>query len=108
MPDLKLNIEAAVAALGKQLDNSIESLRGTAERLIEDIKLVASVHADPMKLNVADADAACVIDFTTSNYNNMRHLELRVEGGHGGYIELASPLQPGKYRAIILLNKIGE
>ena len=107
MPDLKLDVESAVATIGKQLDRGIESLRGTAEGLIRDIKSVAEVLDGPMRLNIADADAACVIDFQTDNYPARRHVRLDLDGGCGGYVELANPLPPGRYRAVVLLNKIG-
>lgn len=108
MPDLKLDLETAVATIGKQLDRGIENLRGTAGSLIDDLKSVADTLDGPMKLNIADADAACVLDFTTDNYPARRHVDLRLDGGCGGQVELASPLKPGRYRAIILLNRIGE
>lgn len=108
MPDLKLDVESAVAVIGRALDRGIESLRGTAERLTDDIKSVAETLDGPMRVSIADADAACVIDFTTSNYGNMRNVTLQLDGGCGGRVELASPLPPGKYRAVILLNRIGE
>lgn len=107
MPDLKLNLDTAVATIGKQLDRGIESLRGTAERLIDDLKTAASVLDGPMKMNIADADAACVIDFTTHSFPS-RNITLQLDGGTGGRVELAEPLKPGRYRAVILLNKIGE
>jgi hypothetical protein len=107
MPDLKLDIETAVTALGKQLDYGIESLRRTAEALLGDIRTAAEVLDGPMKLNIADADSACVIDFSL-NYGNARNIELRMNGSDGGHVELASPLPQGRYRAIILLNKIDE
>jgi hypothetical protein len=111
MPDLKLDVESAVATIGKQLDRSIESLRGTAEGLVSDIKSVAEVLDGPMRLNIADADAACVIDLTIPNYDsNARYVYLSLDGSGscGGRVELASPLPSGKYRAVILLNKISE
>lgn len=95
MPDLKLDVETAVKTIGRELDRSIENLRGTASSLIDDLKSVAETLDGPMRVSIADADAACVLDFTTDNYTNRRHLTLR-------------PLPPGKYRAVILLNKIGE
>ena len=107
MPDLKLDLDTAVATIGKQLDRGIESLRGTAESLIDDLKTVAEALDGPMRVSITDADAACVIDFTTDTYPP-RRIELNFGGGFGGRAELAEPLKPGRYRAVILLNKIGE
>lgn len=112
MPDLKLDVETAVATIGRELDRGIESLRRTSTSLIDDLKNVAEMLDGPMKLNIADADVACVIDFGINVYNTggsgMRRLELRFENGTGGYVELANGLQQGRYRAVILINKIDE
>lgn len=107
MPDLKLDVETAVATIGRELDRGIGNLRGTAERLIDDLKSVAETIDGPMRVSIADADAACVIDFTLS-FNHSRHVALNLNGGYGGQVELANPLQQGRYRAVILINKIGE
>lgn len=112
MPDLKLDVESAVAVIGRELDRGIESLRGTAERLTQDIKSVAETLDGPMRVSIADADAACVIDLVVptnyGSYTKYIELTLNGNGGCGGRVELASPLPPGKYRAVILLNRIGE
>lgn len=112
MPDLKLDVETAIATIGRELDHGIENLRGTAERLTDDIKAVAETLDGPMRVSITDADAACVIDLVVPvGYgNNMRYISLYLDGGAGcgGRVELASPLPPGRYRAVVLLNKIGE
>lgn len=107
MPDLKLDTETAVATIGRELDRGIESLRGTAARLVEDLKTVSNVKSDPMLLSIADADAACVIDCTTLGYP-VRTIRLELGGGCGGQIDLMSPLPAGRYRAVVLFNKIDE
>jgi hypothetical protein len=106
MPDLKLDTEAAVAKLGKQLDSGIESLRREAERLTGDIRTCAEVLDGPMKLNIADADAACVVELFV-NYPT-RNIEFRIDSGNSGRVELASPLPIGRYRAVILMNRLPD
>jgi hypothetical protein len=106
MPDLKLDVEAATAALGKQLDYGIENLRQTAERLIDDIKTIVAVQQNPTKLNINDADAAILIDFFNNYDGTDGQITLQLPGGTGGYARLAKGLPRGKYRAVILINKI--
>lgn len=112
MPDLKLDVETAVATISRELDRGIENLRGTASSLIDDLKAVAETLDGPMRISISDADAACVIDLSIPAHygNHTKYLVLSLDGGGGwnGRVELTSPLAPGKYRAVILLNKIGE
>lgn len=112
MPDLKLDVETAVSTIGRELDRGIENLRGTASSLIDDLKAVAETLDGPMRVSISDADAACVIDLRIPTHygNHTKYVALSFDGsgGLGGRVELASPLPPGKYRAVILLNKIGE
>lgn len=107
MPDLKLDAEVVIARIGRAVDSAIDGLRNEAERIIKDVREVAAVLSTPTKLDIASSDCAVVIDFH-NNYGG-KQIELVVGGGgNGGYAQLAHELPKGRYRAIILLNKIDE
>jgi hypothetical protein len=107
MPDLKINLDDAVYMLRQQTDAAVERLRSTANGLIDDVKLVIeTLSGDMSKLNVNNADAACVLDFY-SGYES-RDITMQLSGGYSSHVQLVSPLKKGKYRAVILFNKLPD
>jgi len=108
MSDLKMNLEDAIHAFQQQADMSVDRLRGTADSLVEDLKKVHDVlTGDSAKLTVVGADAACMMDFYIS-YDNVSDVQLNLSGGSGSYSKLVTPLKRGKYRAVILLNRLPD
>lgn len=110
MPDLKITEELALKALGAAADRAQESLRSTAERLTEELRQAHDALTNPTKLDVAGADAAVVIDFFC-NYDYQGgggQIALNTPGSNGSYAELRSPLPRGRYRALILINRLPE
>ncbi len=105
MPDLKLDQKSVIKAIEECAESAVGRLRGLATSLSDDVAAVSEILADPKKLDLATSDAAIVIDFE-NNYGHTRNISLQLDSGVGGHVRLMNPLPSGKYRAIVIINKI--
>ncbi len=107
MPDLKLVPALLPDAIDRAAERAIEQIMGEAERLKEDLAVVAEVQqvATVGQLQIESSDAAAVIDFQLWTPTTQIQLSL---AGAGGYVQLQSPMEPGKWRAVLLLFRKGD
>lgn len=108
--DLKFSPEEAAKEIGRQVDRSIENLRHLGEELVQKLRDAASFNAADV-VALTEAERALVVDFENggsfnSGPNPIKSIGLQFDNGWGHRpVELASPLPPGSYRAVILISR---
>jgi hypothetical protein len=104
--DLSLSPEDVAAQLGAYVDSCISGLRNIGERLLQQLQQVASAKESLPVPQMMNADRVLVLDFEAPDtYSPARAVHLGIEGYSSARIELASPIEKGSYRALILINR---
>ncbi len=104
--DLKLTPEIATHQLGRDVEGAIERIRAIGEDLAKELS-VASTAVKP--IDIAKAEVAAVIDFAQpyENGENYRpQMQLNFSGSGGGSVQLHSGIRKGRYRALILIDRL--
>lgn len=110
MPNLKSTPEDTIAELEREAAAAVAHVERTAERLITEVKEVAAFDRDPIASHViTKADVAGYIDFEmqSSSYSSTQ-LQVCFGGIPMGYIQLTRPLEAGRYRALVLIDRLGD
>lgn len=104
--DLKLTAEDATRALGREVVAAIERIRQTGAELAEQLATASTVIKP---VDIASAEIAGVIDFTQYVDTHYRtQMQLSFGGCGGGYVDLINGIRHGRYRALILVERLGD
>jgi len=105
--DLKLTADDAIHILNDAVDNAIEALQDRADSLAEQLRAAAEFTGE--RFSVGSADAAIVVDFEIAHNWPARSIFLGVDNGFAGRpVQLAHHLEQGKYRALVLINRVPD
>ena len=107
MPDLKMTAEQVLIELGAAHAAALTAIDRRAAELKADVKTIAAVLADTSKINLG-ADVALTTEFASSNvFAAGAQLQLSIWGYPLGSAQLANDLPRGRYRVVVLLNRVG-
>src|SRR5574337_295400 len=105
--DVRLSADNAIARLDRALRHRIDGLREEAARLVDQIRLAAEgrieFEATMGARQLNEAERIGVVEFQRTI--TIQHLELTAWGDRLGDIDLVRPLEPGKYRAYVVVVK---
>lgn len=104
--DLKLTTEMATKRLGQEVEDAIQRIRATGEYLAVQLSDTSTV---TKPVDIAKAEVAVYIDFVQAyDLGPRSQLNLSLSGGSCGYVDLHSGIRRGRYRALILIERLGE
>lgn len=104
--DLKLTAEIATKRLGQEVEDAISRIRSTGEDLAVQL---SNASAAIKPIDVAKAEVAAYIDFVQAYYLSTRtQLNLNFNGSSWSYVDLHNGFRPGRYRALILIERLGD
>lgn len=113
MPDLKLTREDALKLVKAEADKYVRYLRDEAERIAEMLTATSAALMYKRPLDIANAEVAAVIELEqqSDSYGYRANIQLSLSGPSGGCCgttELGRGLRSGRYRAVILIDRIGD
>ena len=113
MPDLKLTKEDALKLVGAEADKHMRYFRDEADRIAEQLVATSEALTQKRPIDIATAEVAAVVEFVQLEdaHDHRAALHLGLNGPRGGgaaTTELGRGLRPGRYRAIVLINRIGN
>lgn len=104
--DLKLTPEDAIHIIGREVDGAVERIRDAGEALV---KQLTAANTTVKPIDIAKAEIAAVIDFLNSyDFGGHTQLTLNFNGNGGGYVDLHNGIRRGRYRALILIERLGD
>jgi hypothetical protein len=102
VPDLKMTAAMAASDLRAEASRQADRLKAYADDLGETLMKIASF--DEERFDASKSDAAVFVDFEVRG--NYSQIQLMAGGQWLGSIDLIASLKTGKYRALLLMNRI--
>jgi hypothetical protein len=113
MPDLKLTRKDALKLVAAEAEKYTRYFRDEAERIAEMLAAAGEVATRKRPVDIASAEVAAVIELTQQSDLSGYRSQLRIDlsgpaGGCMGDTQLGRGLKPGRYRALVLIDRIDE
>jgi hypothetical protein len=117
VPDLRFDVEQAVALLHSQAARAVEFLQERAADLEAELRAVAAAIASRPTWDIEHAVAIHVMEINTGGdshgYGRLAppagaEIELLIYGSRLAASRTSRPLEPGRYRAVLQLTKLPD